>query len=60
MENKSDMNPMPPHNTPAPDGSAPQRPMRSLRRPLLQGIYIAGAWLAAAEAWVLFFAIRNH
>ncbi|MDE7090463.1 MAG: sugar transferase [Bacteroidales bacterium] len=60
MENKSDMNPMPPHNTPAPDGSAPQRPMRSLRRPLLQGIYIAGDWLAAAVAWVLFFAFRKH
>ncbi len=54
------MNPMPPHNTPAPDGSAPQRPMRSLRRPLLQGIYIAGDWLAAAVAWVLFFAFRKH
>lgn len=34
--------------------------MRSLRRPLLKGLYIAGDWLAAAVAWILFFAFRKH
>lgn len=34
--------------------------MRSLRRPLLKGLYIGGDWIAAAMAWVLFFAFRKH
>ncbi len=34
--------------------------MRSLRRPLLKGLYIAGDWLSAAAAWTLFFAFRKH
>lgn len=33
--------------------------MRSLRRTLLKGLYIAGDWIAAAVAWTLFFAFRK-
>lgn len=38
----------------------PRRPMQSMRRPLLKCLYIAGDWLAAAVAWVIFFAFRKH
>lgn len=34
--------------------------MRSLRRPLLRACYIIGDWLAAALAWIFFFAFRKH
>ncbi len=34
--------------------------MRSLQRPLQKGLYIAGDWLAAAVAWIIFFAFRKH
>ena len=54
------MKPDAPPPTQLPTDTAGQRPMRSLRRPLLQGLYIAGDWLAAAVAWVLFFAFRKH
>ena len=47
------MKPTPLYSTTLPDDTAPQRPMRSLRRPLLQGLYIAGDWLTASVAWAL-------
>ncbi|MDE6113354.1 MAG: hypothetical protein K2G46_08140, partial [Bacteroidales bacterium] len=54
------MKPTPPYSSASPDSTTTQRPMRSLRRPLLQGLYIAGDWLAGTIAWVLFFIFRKH